>query len=99
MMFQVLDKAEEEFAFDDAAPFEGLEGEATLRIDPRALRKLFRQPAQTVLDRLFGFGRDEIRTVSCVEPWSQNSGTGASEIRKKSATTGHLELPMSTTAL
>ncbi len=41
MIFQVLDKAEEDFAFDDAAPFEGLEGEATLRIDPRALRKAY----------------------------------------------------------
>lgn len=39
--FQVLDKAETEFRFRDALPFEGLEGEATLRIDPRALRKAY----------------------------------------------------------
>jgi uncharacterized protein (DUF58 family) len=36
--FQVMDREEREFDFQDAAPFEGLEGEARLRIDPRALR-------------------------------------------------------------
>lgn len=39
--FQVLDREETRFAFDDAAPFEGLEGEATLRVDPRAIRKAY----------------------------------------------------------
>lgn len=39
--FQVLDKAETDFRFRDALPFEGLEGEPTLRIDPRALRKAY----------------------------------------------------------
>src|SRR6266404_1616304 len=38
IVFQVLDREEAEFDFVDAAPFEGLEGEAKLRIDPRALR-------------------------------------------------------------
>lgn len=37
IVFQVLDREEERFGFEDAAPFEGLEGEAALRIDPRAL--------------------------------------------------------------
>lgn len=41
ILFHVLDKAEEEFAFTDAAPFVGLEGEAALRIDPRSLRKAY----------------------------------------------------------
>jgi uncharacterized protein (DUF58 family) len=41
LVFQVLDRAEEEFGFTDAAPFEGLEGEPTLRVDPRALRKAY----------------------------------------------------------
>lgn len=41
ILFHILDKAEEEFAFTDAAPFVGLEGEAALRIDPRALRKAY----------------------------------------------------------
>ncbi len=43
LVFQVLDRAEEEFGFTDAAPFEGLEGEPTLRIDPRALRQAYLQ--------------------------------------------------------
>ncbi|MDX2131130.1 MAG: DUF58 domain-containing protein [Planctomycetota bacterium] len=41
IVFQVLDKAEEEFAFTDSAPFVGLEGEAAVRIDPRGLRKAY----------------------------------------------------------
>jgi len=41
LLFQVLDRAEEEFDFPDSAPFEGLEGEPTVRIDPRALRKAY----------------------------------------------------------
>ncbi|MCX5690384.1 MAG: DUF58 domain-containing protein [Planctomycetota bacterium] len=41
LVFQTLDRAEEEFDFADAAPFEGLEGEAALRIDPRSLRQAY----------------------------------------------------------
>jgi uncharacterized protein (DUF58 family) len=41
MLFQTLDRDETEFAFTDAAPFVGLEGEAQLRIDPRALRDAY----------------------------------------------------------
>lgn len=41
LVFQVLDRRETEFDFDDAAPFEGLEGEAALRIDPRAIRRAY----------------------------------------------------------
>ncbi len=39
--FQVLDQSETDFAFKDPAPFEGLEGEGKLRIDPRALRPAY----------------------------------------------------------
>ncbi len=39
--FQVLDQSEIDFAFKDPAPFEGLEGEGKLRIDPRALRPAY----------------------------------------------------------
>lgn len=39
IVFQTLDKAETDFTFTDAAPFEGLEGEPKIRIDPRALRQ------------------------------------------------------------
>jgi uncharacterized protein (DUF58 family) len=38
ILFQVMDRSELEFDFADAAPFEGLEGEPRLRVDPRALR-------------------------------------------------------------
>ncbi len=41
IVFQVLDKAEEEFAFTDSAPFVGMEGEPALRVDPRSLRKAY----------------------------------------------------------
>lgn len=41
IVFQIIDRREEEFDFTDAAPFEGLEGEAALRVDPRSLRKAY----------------------------------------------------------
>ncbi|MBX3384343.1 MAG: DUF58 domain-containing protein [Phycisphaeraceae bacterium] len=41
ILFQTIDRAESQFDFADAAPFEGMEGEETLRIDPRALRKAY----------------------------------------------------------
>jgi uncharacterized protein (DUF58 family) len=41
MVFQVVDRMEETLGFTDAAPFVGLEGEAMLRIDPRALRRAY----------------------------------------------------------
>jgi uncharacterized protein (DUF58 family) len=41
ILFQVLDKAELEFGYTDTAPFEGLEGEPRLRIDPRAIRERY----------------------------------------------------------
>ncbi len=59
--FQVLDRAERRFEFLDAAPFDGLEGEARLRIDPRALRGAYLEALETHLDRIericrsFGF--------------------------------------------
>lgn len=37
--FQVLDQAELDFPFSEAAPFMGMEGEATVKIDPRVLRE------------------------------------------------------------
>ncbi len=41
LVFQVLDRAELEFDMTDAAPFEGMEGEGMVRIDPRAIRKAY----------------------------------------------------------
>jgi uncharacterized protein (DUF58 family) len=41
LLFQTLDRDELEFGFADASPFVGLEGEAMLKIDPRALRDAY----------------------------------------------------------
>lgn len=60
--FQILDKQETLFDFVEAAPFEGLEGEATLRIDPRALRKayldIFQKHLTDVEKLVLSFGYD-----------------------------------------
>ena len=53
--FQILDKQETLFDFVEAAPFEGLEGEATLRIDPRALRKASKTAAASIKSGGAGF--------------------------------------------
>jgi uncharacterized protein (DUF58 family) len=62
LVFQVLDRAEEEFGFTDTAPFEGLEGEPVLRVDPRALRKayleVFNEHQQGVEKIVRGMGFD-----------------------------------------
>jgi len=62
LVFQVLDRAEEEFGFTDTAPFEGLEGEPVLRVDPRALRKayleVFNEHQQGVQKIVSGMGFD-----------------------------------------
>lgn len=50
--FQVLDREETRFAFADAAPFEGLEGEASLRVDPRAIRKAYLDVINTHIARV-----------------------------------------------
>ncbi|MBL8963223.1 MAG: DUF58 domain-containing protein [Phycisphaeraceae bacterium] len=41
--FQVLDRAELDFDFVEPAPFEGLEGEGRVRLDPRAIRDSYRE--------------------------------------------------------
>jgi uncharacterized protein (DUF58 family) len=60
--FQVLDAAETSFNFTDAAPFTGLEGEATLRVDPRSLRKAYLEAIRSHLAKVektvLGFGYD-----------------------------------------
>lgn len=62
IVFQILDKAELDFPFTDAAPFLGLEGEALLRVDPRALRDGYLAALSThiaAVQRLVrGFGFD-----------------------------------------
>lgn len=41
IMVEVLDKSEREFNLDEEAPFQGMEGEGTLRVDPRAIREAY----------------------------------------------------------
>jgi len=65
--FQVLDKSEREFTFSDAAPFEGLEGEPMLRVDPRAIRKSYLEALSSHIrmirrrTRAFGFDHQLLR--------------------------------------
>ena len=74
IVFQVLDKQECEFQFQDAAPFEGLEGEERLRVDPRALRKGYLEALERHLAtvqrtaRGFGFDYQLVRTDDWLGP-------------------------------
>jgi uncharacterized protein (DUF58 family) len=74
ILFQVLDKSELEFDFRDAAPFEGLEGEARLRVDPRALRTGYLEAlrrhlaAVEKLARGFGFDYQLVNTQDWLGP-------------------------------
>lgn len=66
--FQVLDKSEQTFDFDEAAPFEGLEDEGRVKIDPRALKKGYLKAFEEHNERLErivrGFGFDFHRIVT-----------------------------------
>ena len=62
MLFQVLDPAEREFAFDDPMPFDGLEGEDRVRINPRVIRDAYLDALErhrvAVEKAALGFGFD-----------------------------------------
>ena len=72
--FQILDREERDFDFQDAAPFEGLEGEARLRIDPRALRAGYLEALNRHLDKVqkiargFGFDYQLVSTHDWLGP-------------------------------
>lgn len=74
IVFQVLDRAEQQFEFPDAAPFEGLEGEPRLRVDPRALRAGYLEALGRHLEsvqkmaRGFGFDYQLISTHDWLGP-------------------------------
>lgn len=74
IIFQVLDRAETEFDFADAAPFEGLEGEARLRVDPRAIRAGYLRAMNSHLEavekiaRGFGFDYQRVSTHDWLGP-------------------------------
>ncbi|MBC7834494.1 MAG: DUF58 domain-containing protein [Phycisphaerales bacterium] len=46
IVLQVVDQAELDFNLHDSAPFEGLEGEPRLRIDPKSIRKAYLEAIQ-----------------------------------------------------
>ncbi len=60
--FQVLDRAELEFDFAEPAPFEGLEAEGRIKLDPRAIREsyleLIREHVSKVEKTFRGAGYD-----------------------------------------
>jgi uncharacterized protein (DUF58 family) len=74
LVFQVLDQSEIDFDLAEAAPFEGLEGEGSLRIDPRALRSAYlealsrhqEQLQRTV--RAMGFDYQQLSTHEWLGP-------------------------------
>lgn len=41
ILFQIVDRREQTFDMTDSAPFEGLEGEPRIRLDPRAIRRAY----------------------------------------------------------
>jgi uncharacterized protein (DUF58 family) len=74
IVFQVLDKSEREFDFTDAMPFEGLEGEARLRIDPRSIRAAYLKALNGHLEKIekiargFGFDYQLVSTHDWLGP-------------------------------
>lgn len=61
ILLHTLDRQEQRFDFAQPAPFEGMEGEGRLRVDPRALREAYLQALGDHIDgvqkaaRTFGF--------------------------------------------
>ena len=74
IVFQVLDEAELTFDLRTTAPFEGLEGEPTLRVDPRALRTAYLEAINAHIEavakaaRRFGFDHHVVRTHDWLGP-------------------------------
>jgi uncharacterized protein (DUF58 family) len=74
VVLQVLDQAETAFAFEDETPFEGLEGEATVKVNPEAIReaylKLLNDHLADVekLTRSFGYDHARISTHDWLGP-------------------------------
>lgn len=74
ILFQVLDHEEQAFTMTTAAPFEGLEGEGRLRLDPRAIREGYleafnrHQEGLAKIVRSFGFDLQVVPTHSWLGP-------------------------------
>jgi len=74
ILLQLLDRQEMRFDFSQPAPFEGMEGEGRLRIDPRALRQAYLETIQKHIDQVaktalsFGFDYERLDTHESVGP-------------------------------
>jgi len=71
ILLQVIDRQEEAFEFTESVPFEGLEDEGRIRVDPRALRseylKAFESHREQVEKAARSFGFDYQRV--CTHEW------------------------------
>jgi uncharacterized protein (DUF58 family) len=52
MVLQIVDNREKEFDLRDVAPFEGLEGEPKIRVDPRAIRDAYKEVYAEHLEKI-----------------------------------------------
>ena len=74
VLFQVLDRREIDFDYEDAAPFEGLEGEGLLKIDPRLVREGYLEAINAHLAEVkrlslrFGYDYHLVRTSDWLGP-------------------------------
>jgi uncharacterized protein (DUF58 family) len=74
LVFQVIDDREKTFDLSEVAPFEGLEGEPKIRIDPRAIRASYQQVFSEHLEqiqkitRAFGFDYQLVNTHDWLGP-------------------------------
>ncbi|MCC6323100.1 MAG: DUF58 domain-containing protein [Phycisphaerales bacterium] len=74
LVFQTIDNREKEFDLSEVAPFEGLEGEPKLRVDPRAIRTAYKEVFAEHLDRIekitrgFGFDYQIVNTHDWLGP-------------------------------
>lgn len=74
IVFQVLDPVEQSFTFDEPTVFEGLEGEAKLRINPRAIRDGYLEVLREHMDAIeratlsFGFDYQLVTSGSWLGP-------------------------------
>jgi uncharacterized protein (DUF58 family) len=68
VLLQILDRQETRFDFSQPSPFEGMEDEGKLRIDPRALRQAYLQAVENhnnaIAKAALGFGFDYLRMDS-----------------------------------
>jgi uncharacterized protein (DUF58 family) len=74
MIFQIVDQRERDFDLKEVAPFEGLEGEPRIKIDPRAIRSAYQQVFNEHLARIesitraFGFDYQLVSTHDWLGP-------------------------------